>query len=88
MNEFLSILKQVGTAFLAFIAYSMGAKDKMVQQELAEKDAAIKAATKVLGANKKYEKLKNIAPDSWDSIKRLSDDTKNKVSSSAKTKLP
>lgn len=88
MSELLSVLKQLGTAFIAFVAYTMGSRDNAAKQKLAQKEAELVAANKVLIGSKKYEKLKTLAPDSWDTIKRLPDDTKNKVSSSAKTKLP
>ncbi len=88
MDKFLPLLKQILSAAFAFLAYSMGARDKEMQQELAQKDAALTAANKALESGKKYEKIKQLAPDSWDSLRRMSDDTKNKVSTPAKTKLP
>jgi len=77
MDRLLAILQQVGTAFLAFVAYSLGARDNAQKTELAQKDAALKSANKALAAEKKYEKIKELAPDSWDTLKRMRKDTKN-----------
>ena len=88
MDKLLPLLKQIISAAFAFLAYTMGAKDQEIKQELAQKEAALTAANKALESDKKYEKIKKLAPDSWDSLRRMSDDTKDKVSAPAKTKLP
>lgn len=86
MEKIFPLLKKILEAAIAFVAFSLGVKQQELEQNIAQRDAALKAANEALENAKSYETLKNLAPSSWDNTKRLPNDTQNKVSAPVQTK--